>query len=94
VACLLDPLRERVDFFDRMNPIAIDGEMAAKFECARLASGAQDGIFNGLEIGIMRETENAPMHLNAGEAKCIGPKIGEEMVERLLGAEPVSLILE
>jgi hypothetical protein len=94
VACLLDPLRERVDFFDRMNPIAIDGEMAAKFECARLASGAQDGIFNGLEIGIMRKAENAAVHLDAGEAERIRPEVGKEMVERLLGAEPITLILK
>ena len=73
--------------------LAVDGEMAAEPQRFRLAGGAAVGIVDVLEFSDMREAENAPMHLDAGEAERVLPDAMEKVGQRLLGGEAVILVL-
>ena len=69
-------------------------EVAAELQRLCFTGSAQILVGDGLEIGIVGETEDAAVDLDAGEAQHVDPDVVQHAVERLLAAQRIAVILE
>src|SRR5690606_21931219 len=83
-----------IDLVERLDAMAIDGEMPSELQRSRLAGRPQIRILDLLEIGIVGEAKDAPVNLHPGKTQHVRPQFMDYMVQRLLGSKGIAAALE